>query len=190
MRKIIVWIMATLDGYISGTGPEGDPANMDWIFPGVQEAQPHADELFERCDTLLMGRVTYEGLSQYWPTQTGGFADKVNKISKIVFSTSLKPDQVKWGEWPTISLIYQNTVEEMVKIKRREGKDMLITGSARLVQGFTNAGLVDEYHIVVHPMILGSGKRLFDSIQARHALKLADTKRYDGGAILLQYEVK
>jgi dihydrofolate reductase len=187
MRRIIVWLMSSLDGYISGTGPEGDPANLDWIFPGVAESQPYAEDLVGKVDTILLGRVTYDGLSQFWPFQEGEFADKMNKTPKIVFSTTLK--EVQWGSYDTIRLIGKDAAKEMKAIKQQPGGDMIMPASSKLVQSFANAGLIDEYRIVIHPIILGSGKRLFDHIEARHPLKLVDTKRFDGGAVLLHYMV-
>ena len=96
--------------------------------------------------------------------------------------------KVKWGKWDNISLIHENVAEEVKKMKQQPGQDMVIFASAKLVQSFTNLGLIDEYKILVHPVILGSGKRLFEDIRDRHDLKLVNTKTYKGEAVLLDYQ--
>jgi dihydrofolate reductase len=189
MRKIIVSVQASLDGIMSGTGPEGDPKNLDWIMPGVMESTPYMQDLLGNVDTILMGRVTYWGLSQFWPTQTGDFADRMNKTPKIVFSKSGELKKAEWGNWNNITLIDKNAEERARQLKQQPGKDMIIVASGKLVQSFTNADLIDDYRIFVHPVILGSGKRLFDHIQSRHSLMLVDIIRYAGGSVLLHYEV-
>ena len=187
MRKIIVSVQSSLDGIMSGTSPEGDPKNLDWIFPGVVESTPYMQDLLDQAGTILMGRVTYWGLSQYWPNETGDFADRMNKTPKIVFSQSGKLRKAEWGKWKNITLIDKNVEEQVRNLKRQPGKDMVMVASSKLAQSFTNAGLVDDYRIFVHPIILGSGKRLFESIEGRHGLKLVDTIRYMGGSVLLHY---
>jgi dihydrofolate reductase len=187
MRKIIASVQISLDGFVSGTGPEGDPKNLDWIFPGVMESTPYMQDLLGQAGTILMGRVTYWGLSQYWPNETGDFADAMNKTPKIVFSQSGKLKKPEWGKWNNITLIDKNVEEKVRNLKRQPGKDMVMVASSKLVQNFTNAGLVDDYRIFVHPVVLGSGKRLFENIESRHRLKLEDTIRYMGGSVLLHY---
>jgi dihydrofolate reductase len=111
----------------------------------------------------------------------------MNHTPKIVFSATLS--RVQWGAFNNISLINKNVEREVKRLKEQKGKDMIIFASSKLIQSFTNAGLIDEYRIVVHPVILGSGKQLFDNIRARHNLKLESAKPYDSGAILLRYGV-
>ena len=187
MRKVIVSVQASLDGFISGTGPEGDPKNLDWIMPGVAESTPYVQDLLGKAGTILMGRVTYWGLSQFWPDQTGDFADLMNKTPKIVFSKSGELKKAEWGKWNNITLIGKGAEEQVRKLKEQPGQDMVIVASSKLVQSFTNAGLIDDYRIFVHPVILGSGKRLFENIESRHGLKLVDTIKYAGGCELLHY---
>jgi dihydrofolate reductase len=187
MRKIIVSAQASIDGIMPGTGPEGDPNNLDWIVPGVAEYTPYLQDLIGRTDTILMGRVTYWGFSQFWPNETGDLADLVNKTPKIVFSRSGEMKKAEWGRWNNVTLIGKNAEEKVRKLKEQTGKDMVIVASSKLVQSFTNAGLIDDYHIFVHPIILGSGKRLLENIESRHGLKLVDMIRYMGGSVLLHY---
>ncbi len=189
MRKIIVSVQSSLDGFMSGTGPEGDPKNLDWIMPGVAESTPYMQDVLGKIDTILMGRITYWGLSQFWPNETGDFADLMNKTPKIVFSKSGELKKAEWGKWNNITLIGKNAEEKVRELKGQPGKDMVMVASSKLVQSFTNADLIDDYRIFVHPIILGSGKRLFENIQGRHPLKLVDMIRYMGGSILLHYEV-
>ena len=187
MRKIIVGVHMTLDGRMSG--PEGDEDNIvSWGLPGITDSTADFQSYFEAIDTILLGRVTYQGLSQYWPTATGEFADYMNNITKIVFSRG-GLDKVEWGAFENISLIHENVEAEVKRLKEQAGKDMIIFASSKLVQSFTNAGLIDEYRIVVHPVFLGSGKRLFDHIETRHDLKLKSVTPYQSGAVLLTYQV-
>jgi dihydrofolate reductase len=186
MRKVVAALHTTFDGIMSG--PAGDEDNMvSWGMPGITDSTPDFQSSFQEFDTILLGRVTYEGLSQFWPFQSGEFADLMNHTPKIVFSRTLS--KVEWGTFDNISLINKNVEREVKKLKEQNGKDMIMFASSRLIQSFTNAGLIDEYRIVLHPIILGSGKRLFDNIQARHDLKLESVKPYNSGAILLRYGV-
>ena len=186
MRKIVAGLHTTFDGIMSG--PEGDEDNMvSWGMPGIIDSTPDFQSSFQEFDTILSGRITYEGLSQFWPTQSGEFADLMNNTPKIVFSTTLS--DVQWCAFKNISLIGKYVVEQVKKLKERQGNDMVLFASAKLIQSLTNDGLIDEDRIVVHPVLLGSGKRLFDNIKARHDLKLESAKPYPSGAILLRYVV-
>lgn len=184
MRKIIVSIQKTLDGIVSG--PEEDPNNMEWAFPGVQDSLADVSALLGSAGAILMGRVTYEGLATFWPQETGAFADLMNKTPKIVFSHS--PREVAWGQWETISLLHGHVANAVRAMKAEPGGDLVIVGSPTLIQSFTNLGLIDEYWIYVHPVVLGSGRPLFAGIDEPHQLKLARTKTYDHGAVLLVYQ--
>jgi dihydrofolate reductase len=188
MRKIIVTVHSTLDGFMSG--PAGDENNMvSWAMPGIQDTTQIVQDSFDSVDTILLGRVTYEGLAQFWPTASGEFADKMNLTPKLVASKKGGLDHVEWGTYDNISLIKENVEEELKKLKEQPGKDIMIFASSKLVQSLTNAGLIDEYRIIVHPVILGSGKRLLENIEGRHDLQLKGATPYESGAILLQYVV-
>jgi dihydrofolate reductase len=187
MRKIIASVHITLDGILSG--PAGDENNMiSWAMPGVQDSTPDFQKYLGDMGTILLGRTTYEGLSQFWPTAEGEFADLMNLTPKIIFSRGdLK--EVKWGNFDTISLINNHVEDEVRKIKAQPGKDMMIFASSKLVQNFTSAGLIDEYRIVVHPVILGSGLPLFENIEGKRDLKLKSVTPYPSGAVLIQYGI-
>jgi len=187
-RRIIASVNVTLDGFMSG--PAGDLDNLDWVLPNLAEATADVGDLLDTVDTFLLGRITYQGFIQYWPTATGEFADKMNKTPKIVCSEGGGGlAKAEWGEWGNARLVDREAEAEMARLKGQPGRDMVTFGSATLVQRFTNAGLIDQYRLVVHPVIQGSGKRLFDSIDAQCQLTLVSAKPYAGGAVLLTYDV-
>jgi dihydrofolate reductase len=139
------------------------------------------NELFS-SDALLLGRVTYQGFAAAWPGRTdeAGFADRMNNLPKYVVSKTLK--EVKWNN---SKLIKENIAEEVSKLKRQPGRDILIAGSATLVQSLTQHDLIDEYQLLVYPVALGSGRRLFGD---RANLRLVGTKPFSSGVVALQYE--
>lgn len=188
MRKIIVSEFYALDGLMS------DPQDtMDWVLSIFSEdVGKYEDDLYNQVDTLLLGRVTYKIFESYWPqaatnpsTPKGDIemAHKINNITKIVFSKTLQK-----VEWRNSRLIKEINPEEIRKMKQQQGKDLLIVGSADIVQQFTNLGLIDEYHLLVHPVVLGSGKPLFKDIRDRVNLKFLKTKTFSSGVVLLQYQ--
>src|SRR5207237_7935358 len=142
------------------------------------------DEL-EASDALLLGRVTYEGFAKAWPSVKDdvGFADKMNNMSKYVVSTTLKK-----LDWNNSRLIKTNIVEEVKKLRQQPGKDILVYGSGKLVNTLLKHDLVDELRLMVHPVVLGSGRRLFDdNAETMQVLKLEDTKQFPSGIVLLSY---
>jgi dihydrofolate reductase len=135
-------------------------------------------------DALLLGRVTYEGFAAAWPSMTDevGFAEKMNGMPKFVVSSSL--DEL---EWNNSTLVQGNLGEEVAKLKQRPGGDILVAGSATLVRGLMAEGLVDEYRLMVFPIVLGSGKRLFGETEDAVTLKLVEAKTLDSGTLILTY---
>jgi dihydrofolate reductase len=113
----------------------------------------------------------------------------MNLTPKLVVSKKGGLDHVEWGDYDNILLINENVEEELKKLKEQSGKDIMIFASAKLVQSLTNADLIDEYRIIVHPVILGSGKRLLENIEGRHDLQLKSAAPYKSGAAMLQYGV-
>ncbi len=180
MRKLVVSEYVTLDGVME------DPGGGGWSFPFWNEeaAKFKYDELFT-SDALLLGRVTYEGFAAAWPTMTGTgeFGERMNSIPKYVVSTTLS--EVTWNN---SALIKENVVEEIVKLKQQEGKDILVGGSADLVSTLLQHDLVDEYKLMVHPIVVGHGKRLFKDGSDRKTLKLVETKTFSTGIVILSYE--
>jgi dihydrofolate reductase len=184
MRKIIVSIHTTLDGFVAG--PNGE---LDWLLPFNEETENDINDLLKTADTIFLGRVSYQGFLTFWPNATAKdsvFAEKMNNYPKIVFSKTL--EHVEWGKWNNAMLMNKHVAEEIKKMKCQEGRDMVTFGSPGLVQSLTRLGLVDEYRLVVHPVVLGEGRRLFKDIRDKINLKLIKAKPYSNGAVLLGYQ--
>lgn len=180
MRKVILQMYMTLDGFIAG--PNGE---QDWIFNVAdEECGKYADELINTADIILLGRGLAKVFLDYWPTDTSEFAQKINKLPKIVFSKTLKK-----VEWPNVRLIKENIAEEIAKIKQQPGKNLILYGGANIVQTFMKLDLIDEYHIFVAPIVLGSGLSLF-KIDEKINLKLVKSKSSNSGVVMLHYQPK
>jgi dihydrofolate reductase len=190
LRKIIVSMRVTLDGFIAG--PNGE---MDWMEEFLDEALANYEsELQKTVDTTLFGRVTYEGFESFWPqvaldpASPKGlveYANQLNAMRKIVFSKTLS--RVGWNN---TTLVREIVPEEIIKMKQEPGRDMVIYGSASIVQTLTNAGLIDQYQLLVFPVVLGSGKPLFQDILHTVKLSLVSTKRHPSGVVVLTYRPK
>jgi len=190
MRKIIATEFYTLDGLMS------DPQDqMEWVTAAFSEdLGKYEDDLYNQSDTLILGRVTYKIFEGYWPTAGDNpstpegekeMANKINTATKIVFSKTLKEIT-----WKNSIIMNEINSEEIKKLKKKNGKDMLIVGSATIVQQFTNLGLIDEYHFMVHPVILHEGKPLCNNINEMRSLKLISTRTFSNGVVGLFYETK
>lgn len=186
MRKIITTTWISLDGFIAG--PNGE---MDWVMV-EEEMGKYEGNIVNSADTLLMGRVTYQSFAGSWPhvpdnpavsPEEKEYARKLNAMRKIVFSKSLPA-----AEWNNSTLLREIVPEEITKLKHEPGRDILIYGSASLVRTLTNYGLIDEYQILVHPVILGGGKPLFQDILQRQKLHLVKTQSFPSGVIGLYYQ--
>ena len=178
MRKVVVTEYVTLDGVFE------DPGGWSFQFWNEEAAKFKFDELFA-SDALLLGRVTYEGFAKAWPTMKdeAGFAERMNNIPKYVVSTTLKE-----LEWNNSHLIKGNIAEEVVRLKQQPGQDILVAGGGELIHTLIQYGLIDEYKLMVHPVVLGSGKRLFKDGRDKTVLKLVDTKTFSSGIVVLSYQ--
>ncbi|MEU8271550.1 dihydrofolate reductase family protein [Sphaerisporangium sp. NPDC049002] len=183
MRKIIVSMFATLDGF--ATGPKGD---MAWVTDrfGEETGKYAIDQLFA-ADLLLLGRVTYEIMAGSWPSMTddSGFADRMNEIPKIVFSSTLKEPLT----WNNATLAKGDIAHEVARVKKEPGDDILVYGSVSVVRELMRLGLVDRFRLWVHPVTLGGSgaDSIFDGYD-ENELKLVDTVICDSGVVVLDYE--
>jgi dihydrofolate reductase len=174
MRRVVVTEYVSLDGVFD------EPGNWSFPFWSEEAFQFKYDELFA-SDAQLLGRLTYEGFAKAWPTMSDdvGFADRMNGMPKYVVSTTLENP-----EWTNTSVIRGKVPEEVAQLKQLPGQDILVAGSGQLVRMLMEHDLVDEYRFMVHPIVLGSGKRLFNE---RTVLNLVDTKRFSSGIVVLVY---
>ncbi len=177
MRKVVVSEFVTLDGVME--------APHKWSFPyWTDEIGKFKNDELSSSDALLLGRITYEGFAAAWPniTSEGEYAEWMNGYPKYVASTTLENPN-----WNNSTVIKGNVGEEVSKLKEQVGKDILIFGSAALTNSLIQDGLIDEYRLLVYPIVLGSGKALFDD-RSKVNLKLVDTKSYDTGVVILTYQ--
>ncbi len=186
MRKVIVSEFITLDGVVEDPGGSEGFKYGGWSFQfgGAEQQKYKFDELFA-SDGLLLGRKTYEGFAAAWPSigdQAGEYGERMNSLPKYVVSTTLS--ETTWNA----TLLKGNLTEEIVRLKQEEGQDLLIFGSSQLVQTLHERGLIDEYRLMVFPVILGSGKHLFQDIEEKRALKLIDTRTFASGVVMLSYQ--
>ena len=187
MRKLIAAPFLTLDGYVAGAN--GD---MSWnIDVFNDEMGQWITNLYENSDTIVLGRVTYQEFLGFWPgadNDADPMAKTMNTTPKIVFSTTL--DDVEWGTYDKPTLIRDNVVDQVNKLKAQDGKNMVIVGSARLVQSLLNLGVIDELHLMIHPTIVGDGKCLYENISKKIQLDLAKSDTFKNGVVTLEYKVK
>ena len=178
MRKIIVTEYLTLDGVFE------EPGHWSFEFWSDEAATYKYDELFS-SDAQLLGRVTYEGFAKAWPTMegTGDFGERMNSMPKYVVSTTLNN-----AAWNNTTILRNNVVAEITKLKEQSGQPILVAGSGKLVQTLMQHDLVDEYRLMVYPLILGSGKRLFPGGAHGLKLQLVETKPFRSGVVVLTYQ--
>ena len=187
MRNIITTTWITLDGFIAG--PNGE---MDWIGEIYDDAMgQYESEIVSASDTLLLGRVTYESFAGSWPHVPDNpnasegekdYARMLNAMRKVVVSRTLSR-----AEWNNSTLLHEVTPEAIEELKREPGVDILIYGSASLVCALTQYGLIDEYQVLVHPVVLGRGKPLFGGLTEQVKLQLVKSTTHPSGVVRLTY---
>jgi dihydrofolate reductase len=189
MGKLVVTEFITLDGVFEDPGGAGDFEHGGWSFKvnrGPEGDKFKYDELMA-ADAQLLGRITYEGFAKAWPTVTdaGDFGEKMNKMPKYVVSTTLGDED---ATWTNSKVIRDDVPGEVAQLKKDVKGDILVAGSGRLVQTLAENDLVDEYRLMVYPMVLGTGKRLFGEGTPMKKLELLDTKPMGKeGVTLLTY---
>jgi dihydrofolate reductase len=182
MSKIVVSQFITLDGVVEDPGGSEGLERGGWAFQyerGPEGDQFKLDEVMA-SDALLLGRVTYEGFAAAWPSREGGIADKFNTMPKYVVSSTLEDPE--WNNSTVVGL------DEIAALKEREGGDILVNGSVQLVRALVDRDLVDEYRLMVFPVILGGGKKLFGDGELR-ALRVVETRPV-GEVVILRLEPK
>ena len=178
MRSVSAVELVSVDGVMES--PE------EWAFSYSNDEMEEANESgMAASDGLLLGRVTYEHLAAFWPNQPGGtpMMDYINSVRKHVVSETLEEPL----EWNNSTLIKGNVAEAVVKLKRQPGKDIMILGSGALVRSLLRDGLLDELRLMVHPVVRGCGKRLFEDGDVRKGLELVDSKTFGTGVVSLTY---
>ena len=181
MRKLVVSAWISIDGvFDADTMPQ-------WFSPfdSIGKNEYIRDSIM-KADALLIGRTTYEMLAAYWPLQLNddnGPAGKINSMEKFVVSTTLEKPA-----WNNSTIINKNIIEEIRELKKQNGNEIQIPGSATLVQSLMKANLIDEYRFLVHPIIMGSGKRFFKDEMKTSGMKLILTQTFDKGVVLLCYQ--
>jgi dihydrofolate reductase len=189
MRKLIISMNLSLDGYLSG--PRGD---LDWHFEAWNDEM--GEKLLEhlkKSDTILLGRNTYEAMARYWPVkprekdfprQDLAIADRMNGYTKVVFtSTEIYP------YWKNSTFTSRDPEEEIMQLKEQKGKNIILYGSGSLAAAIIQTSLVDEYLLWIHPVILGNGKLLFNKLNKRVNLKLRSSVPFESGVIVFSYDV-
>ena len=187
MGKIVVTEFVSLDGVIEAPGGGEDYKHAGWTFDidrGEEGDKFKLDELVE-AEAQLLGRVTYEGFAAAWPAMEdgAGFAEKMNSMPKYVVSSTLQE-----ASWENTTILSGELAGEVAKLHREIDGEILVAGSAKLVQGLLEHGLVDELRLMVFPVLLGEGKRLFGDASEKKPLRLADSKILGDGIALLTYE--
>jgi dihydrofolate reductase len=186
MRKVVLFMHLSLDGFAADSNHGLNFLSYD------EELQRYADELVKTVGSPLYGRTTYQLMESYWPTvlkkpdaskNALEHAQWVENVPKIVFSKTLKE-----ATWNNTRLIKDNIAEEVKKLKQQPGKDLVIFGSPGLAANFMNLGLIDEYQLTVHPIILGNGISVFTNNTTRSSLKLLNAKTLKSGVLTLHYE--
>ncbi|MDQ6783614.1 MAG: dihydrofolate reductase family protein [Actinomycetota bacterium] len=183
MRQLIVSEFVSLDGVMEAPGGEAGYAHSGWVadfFNDELGAYKQEEQL--AADILLLGRKTYGSFYGAWPSRDGAMADKINTMPKFVASTTLKA-----LEWETARLLKLPVTAAVAELKRGDGGAVLVVGSRTLVHTLLDAGLVDELHLQVFPIILGSGARLYPEDPATTALTLASSTTLSTGVLLLSY---
>jgi dihydrofolate reductase len=184
MGRIVVTEFVSLDGVMEDPGGAEDFRYGGWTFE-IDRGEGDQFKLDETLatDALLLGRVTYEGFAAAWPSREGDFADKFNNMPKYVVSSTLREP-----EWNNSTVLDGELSEQVSKLRQEHEGNIVVHGSARLVQALLERDLVDELRLMVFPVVLGSGKRLFGETTEKKRLRLVDSRTVGDGVAILVYE--
>ena len=196
MHKLIVSIHATANGIV--TGPPSDETNfMVWAQAGIEDSLESFAKSLTGVDRILLGRGTYEDLVRKWPkvrewpdvpAAALRIGEKINRTPKVVVTDTLPAERLAWGDFEPATRLRGADIEAQIgKMKEADGGDIITFGSPTLVQFLTNAGLVDEYRILVHPVVVHEGRRLFDNLHGRTDFRLIGVETYARGAMMVTY---
>ena len=185
MGRIVVTEFVSLDGVTEDPGGAEDFKHGGWSFEISRGDEGDRFKLDETMasEALLLGRVTYEGFAKAWPTRDGEFADKFNSMPKYVVSSTLTDP-----EWTNTMVLEGDLADEVSRLRDRHDGDIVVHGSMQLVDALLENDLVDELRLMVFPVVLGSGKRLFGETSDKKSLKLSDSKIVGDGVAILVYE--
>jgi dihydrofolate reductase len=183
MRKLIVFNQMSLDGYIADAKDD-----MSWAHKSDPEWNAFASQNASGDGVLLFGRVTYDMMAAWWPTPAAlqampAVADGMNRMQKVVFSRTMKK-----AAWQNTMLVHDDIAGAVRKMKAEQGSGMVILGSGSIVSQLTDAGLIDEYQMVVNPVVLGAGKTMFAGLKDRVTLTLKSIRPFKNGNVVLSYE--
>lgn len=189
MRTLIATAFVSLDGVVEGPGGEPGYRNSGWTFDGIEfdEAvyELKAREQ-EEATAMMMGRVSYQAFAPVWPAMTEEFAG-YNAMPKYVVSTTLREEDLV-GTWGETTIL--RSLGDVAKLKETEGGPIILHGSAELNRNLADAGLIDRYHLLLFPVLLGAGKKLFsDTDKDKQSLKLVESEAYSNGVQKLVYDV-
>jgi dihydrofolate reductase len=187
MGRIVVTEFVSLDGVMEDPGGSENFKYGGWSFEIERGDEGNQFKLEETMssDALLLGRVTYEGFASSWPEREGEFADKFNSMPKYVVSSTLESP-----EWQNSTVLKGDLAEEVAKLKAQHDRDIVVHGSAQLVQALLERDLVDELRLMVYPVVLGAGKRVFGETSDKKPLRLVSSKLVGDGVTILVYAPK
>jgi dihydrofolate reductase len=178
VRRVIVSNMVSLDGFLEGANRE-----LDWHVVDA-EFFAYAEEMLGSVDTILFGRTTFEMMQAYWPkAPRDAIADKMNSLAKIVFSNTLTS-----AEWTHSTIVRGDAPAEVSRLKSEPGVDMVVLGSGALASSLLRAGLIDEYRVIVNPIVLGKGNSLFQNLRSRIRMRLTNLRPFASGVVMLSYQ--
>lgn len=183
MRKLIVQEFVTLDNFAAGLHDELDFMPQTTTGDWTDSVEQHQWDFVQTVDTMILGRRTYKMFAEYWPNATERMTPAINALNKFVCSGTLS--DASWGETESANILRTDIPEQISELKKMPGKDIVIWGSLTLVQSLCETKLIDQYHFIVSPVILGTGKKLFPERQLD--LEFGEAKVLEGGYLILKY---